>query len=208
MLAWSTCSLSDILHWHSSCVCENLHDVPLPWQQCLTTVQEPKWIYLCTARWSVSIAVATPTTFCHHPSFSTGTEYWPVLSFSNTWSRLDGFHFWKDVKQMANWLNLPFPSAVWNIGRPIGRPIPSWSPGNGNLGMQLSMTLYGMEYPIDQSGSAALAVSSPNLLLILNLLAGEGTVGSREGLAAVQALLTNSWIISVLSTLFGHKSKT
>lgn len=72
------------------------------------------------------------------------------------------------------------------------RPITSRSPSNGNLGMQLSMMLCGMEYPTGQTGSAVLAASPPNLLSTPNLLAVEDRVGNREGLGTVQELLSNS----------------
>ena len=72
------------------------------------------------------------------------------------------------------------------------RPITRWCPSNGNLGTQLSMTLYGMEYPIGQSGSSVLAALPPNTLSTINLLVGEGRVRSREDLDTRQALLSNS----------------
>ena len=58
-------------------------------------MQQPRRVYLCAACWSVSIAVATPTTICHHPWVHTEIEYWPRFSCGNIRSQLDGFHFCK-----------------------------------------------------------------------------------------------------------------
>lgn len=68
-----------------------------------------------------------------------------------------------------------------------------------SLVLLLSMTPYGMEYLIGQLGVSCPSVSSPTHLCNPSLLAGG--VGSRKGLDAVRALLSNNKNIPV-STLF------
>ena len=66
----------------------------------------------------------------------------------------------------------------------------------------LSMMSYGLEHPLGQLGSAVPAVSPPQLLVPPQPPRWWGGVRSKKGLDSVQALLSNSENIPVLSTLF------
>lgn len=72
----------------------------------------------------------------------------------------------------------------------------------------LSMALYVMECPFGQLGSGLLAVPSPKFLPTPSLLGGWGSLGKREGLDTVGALLCIAKTLVSYQRYFSHKSET